>query len=119
MSPPRQNQQSYQHLDQQQLIRLVQTNRIKQLALERLTQSNQRLKDYISMDKIKASNAALLVVRFTEDTKEPLLPGINDNVNSTTINRYKAAQLKRNSIGGHGGKQIQMQDGGDGCCVIM
>ncbi|GME86553.1 unnamed protein product [Ambrosiozyma monospora] len=119
MPPPRQNQQSYQNFDQQQVIKLIQHNRIKQLTLERLNQSNQRLKDYISKDMIKASNAALMVVRFTEDTKEPLLPGINDNADSTTINRYKAAQLKRSSIGGHGGKQLQMQDGGDGCCVIM
>ncbi|ODQ48590.1 hypothetical protein PICMEDRAFT_19829, partial [Pichia membranifaciens NRRL Y-2026] len=48
----------------------------KQLTLERINKYNMKLMEELKTPRIKASNCALMVIDFTEQHNDPLLPEI-------------------------------------------
>lgn len=88
---------------QKQLTSLVRVNRMKMMKLERLKRYNQRLKESLQIDRIKASNSSLIIIDYTERTKDMLLPAIWGQPETNRFNAPKKTRTKQASQ----------------CCVIM
>ncbi len=88
---------------QKQLKSLVRVNRMKMMKLERLKRYNERLKESLQVDRIKASNSSLIIIDYTERTKDFLLPSIWGKPEMNRFNAPKKTRPKQSSQ----------------CCVIM
>lgn len=120
------SQDTQQVVMKEKLIHAFRLNRKKQLTLERINKYNGKLMEELKTPRVKASNCALMVINYTEQTPDPLIPDIWGQAEQ---NRFKqAAQgnkslqlLNKNGGGGQNGQanNVGAGDGGDGCCVIM
>lgn len=105
----------------EKLIHAFRLNRKKQLTLERINKYNQKLMEEVKTPRVKASNCALMVINYTEQTKDPLIPEI---WGYPPVNPYKQSS-SRNQTGHNAGAanneistRDQRSDSG-GCCIIM
>lgn len=110
----------------EKVVQAFRLNRKKQLVLERINKYNRKLMEELKTPRVKASNCALMVIDYTEQTPDPLLPSI---WGENEKNKFKSG----GSGGGGGGsseskkmRSLQMEEGvrsggssSDGCCTIM
>lgn len=105
----------------EKLIYAFRLNRKKQLTLERINKYNQKLMEELKAPRIKASNCALMVINYTEQTNDPLIPQIWGN---PPINPYNQRNNKGQTVNNSAGGNIEVNtcdqapDNG-GCCAIM
>lgn len=86
---------------------------MKQMKLERMTRYNEKLKQELKQDRIKASNASLMAIDYMQTHEDKLLPEIWGLVED---NRYKGENGKKQHIE----KQSHPSEGEAGaCCSIM
>lgn len=113
----------------EKLIHAFRLNRKKQLTLERINKYNMKLMEELKTPRIKASNCALMVIDYTEQHRDPLIPEIWD---SPEHNRFKqsvsmrspqsATQLHKklsNSQRSEKQRQKRGENGSGSCCTIM
>ncbi|KAG7817383.1 hypothetical protein KL928_004118 [Ogataea angusta] len=60
--------------EHEKLLRIVQLNKMKNMKLERLNQYNNRLKQELARERINASNSSLMIIKYTETTRDGLIP---------------------------------------------
>ncbi|KAG7747824.1 hypothetical protein KL911_002945 [Ogataea haglerorum] len=60
--------------EHEKLLRIVQLNKMKTMKLERLNQYNNRLKQELARERINASNSSLMIIKYTETTRDGLIP---------------------------------------------
>lgn len=116
----------------EKLIHAFRLNRKKQLTLERINKYNMKLMEELKTPRIKASNCALMVIDFTEQHNDPLLPEIwgapehnpfRDSVSvkspqSATQLQFKHSNTPRNGKHYHSDGNNGKTDS-EGCCIIM
>ncbi|KAH3663887.1 hypothetical protein OGAPHI_005290 [Ogataea philodendri] len=60
--------------ENEKLMRIIQLNKMKSMKLERLNQYNNRLKRELARERVNASNSSLMIIKYTETTKDGLIP---------------------------------------------
>jgi hypothetical protein len=119
------SQDAQQVMMREKLIHAFRLNRKKQLTLERITKYNGKLMEELKTPRVKASNCALMVINYTEQTPDPLIPEIWGQPEQ---NQFKQASAKSMQLLNKNGGNTQRNDGelnarssegGEGCCVIM
>lgn len=73
-----------------QLGDLVRSNRMKAMKLHRLTKYNEKLKENLTIDRVLASNSSLMIIDYTERTKDMLIPAWG----KPEKNRYETPKRK-------------------------
>ncbi|ODV85766.1 hypothetical protein CANARDRAFT_27859 [[Candida] arabinofermentans NRRL YB-2248] len=95
--------------DRGKMLRILQLNKMKSMKLERLNQYNQRLKTELGRERVNVSNSSLLIIKYTENTWDYLVPVIWGAL-PPEKNRYQRGQVKT----------LRKEDGSnEGCCVIV
>lgn len=125
------NKNSKEELEQytavkEKLVHALRLNRKKQLTLERINKYNMKLMEELKTPRVKASNCALMVIDYTEQHNDPLIPEIwgvtYDNRFKTSVN-VKGSQYRQAYSPGLSSNNPKIDDlnngGNDGCCVIM
>lgn len=115
----------------EKLIHAFRLNRKKQLTLERINKYNMKLMEELKTPRIKASNCALMVIDFTEQHQDPLIPEIwgapehNPFKQSVSVKSPQSAielQFKQSNTPRSGKHQNEGSNGkttSGGCCIIM
>lgn len=113
----------------EKLLHAFRLNRKKQLTLERINKYNMKLMEELKTPRIKASNCALMVIDYTEQHQDPLIPEIwgapaknpfKDNFNIKSPQSAARSQFTQNTKSGNT-DTLQGKNGSDsgGCCTIM
>lgn len=108
----------------EKVIQAFRLNRKKQLILERINKYNRKLMEELKTPRVKASNCALMVIDFTEQTKDPLIPsiwGVTENnrfKNGHDTKNVHKLQIEDGSSKGVGGGNSG-NSSSDTCCTIM
>ena len=116
----------------EKLIHAFRLNRKKQLTLERINKYNMKLMEELKTPRIKASNCALVVIDFTEQHPDPLIPEIwgtpehNQFKQSVSVKSPQSAtqlQFKQSNTPKSGKHHQNEGNNGKtasgGCCIIM
>jgi hypothetical protein len=114
---------SHEVVLKENLIHAFRLNRKKQLTLERINKYNAKLMEELKTPRVKASNCALMVINYTEQTEDPLIPEI---WGYPKTNLFKQANVKIPQLLSKNDHQTSYQlsnnqghTSEDGCCVIM
>ncbi|KAG0678311.1 Signal transducer and activator of transcription 3 [Pichia californica] len=137
-----QQRQNQQHLNQNQnqndgdsaqyvvtkekLIHAFRLNRKKQLTLERMNKYNLKLVEELKTPRVKASNCALMVIDYTEQHSDPLIPEIwgQPTKNHFKQNNSQHPLISSSYVNTNSGINNQSHNNGsnsdsNGCCTIM
>lgn len=115
----------------EKLIHAFRLNRKKQLTLERINKYNIKLMEEIKTPRVKASNCALMVIDYTEQHEDPLIPeiwGVPEKNPFKQPNSKRILQTKNTfninndnylNIPNSSNNKNYMNDDRNGCCIIM
>lgn len=119
MERPKKQQNVQQAMLREKLIHAFRLNRKKQLTLERINKYNVKLMEELKTPRVKASNCALMVINYTEQTHDPLIPQVwgypkKNKFKSLTYNGDDNKQRGRPAQ-----SEGLDEKATNGCCVIM
>lgn len=109
----------------EKLVHAFRLNRKKQMTLDRINKYNGKLMEELKIPRVKASNCALMVINYTEQTEDPLIPEIWGNKRKNQFKQGSSSNNNNKSMNLVNGNNTQINgqitgnNSNDGCCVIM